>query len=341
MKDKIISIALTFICFALINPLVSAQSYLAGPAGGTGGNDFETRLRSNEWVCGMFVRHAKRIDAIQLKVCDSYGNSYKSQRFGGKGGSESFFAINKDEYLAGATIFLTYKNGNQRVAGLTLSKLKRNATSLLSSVDQTFGTQTKQYVYVEEDRKFYLTNLQLEFVLPGIRGIWGRAGSELDALGFIFSQDQVNIDRPHQLGNITRIAAGGLLGSRDEVFYSKNKICEIKIRHAQRIDALQFSACQQGRVVETSKLFGSNGGSQSTFSLAEDEYIKEIKGSTIKRDKKVIFSSIYFVTNKRTSPTFGVPTSAKFNLSVPSGKEVTGIFANYDDELYSIELILE
>lgn len=311
-----------------------ADNYWAGPSGGTGGYPFEKRLASNERVCGIYVRHANRIDSIQLKICDLYGNSYRSDRFGGDGGSESYFPIAEDEYLSSVLVYLGDRYGGQRVFGLSLGKNKVGAPKYTLGDYAMYGKKTQNVQII--DGVAYMATIPNVFSLPGIRGIWGRSAAELDALGVIFSQKQMD-----NSNNYFSLTTGGTSGYYTNIMEFKGNLCQISIRHGRRIDALRFKDCKDDGSSKYSPWLGGSGGSPTTFNLSHDEYITSIEGSIITQDKQVKISSIYFLTNKRRSPTYGSMTSSKFSLPIPKNRRLSGISANLSDEVHGLRAYIE
>lgn len=321
--------------FQLIVPLLlllpitaSAKNYPLGPVGGTGGYYFKKTVASHERVCGVYVRHGARIDAIQLKICDSSGNSYRSQRFGGSGGNESFFPIYSNEYLSAMIVYPGYYKGSQRVFGLALYKNKIGSTS--SSTEVTSGLYGSQTYSTPKSLDPY------RLFSPGIIGIWGRAGGELDAIGTVVSQSQIDNNPGITLAN----AVGGAGGSNINIVSQLEKVCKIDIRHGSVVDALRFKDCKSDGSTQYSPWYGGTGGSLSSFTLQSNEYLTAIRGSLINSGGKTIFSSVYFVTNLRTSAVYGQTSTRTFSIDIPSSRQSLDIGFRYSTIIYRMDVRL-
>lgn len=294
---------------------VSAKNYWQGPAGGTGGHYFAKTVASHERVCGIYVRHGERVDAIQLKICDGSGNSYRSQRFGGSGGYESFFPISSNEQLSRMLVYVSNKKGSSRVYGLRLYKKRVGGGSVASPL---YGSAPNM-PWVDANGNIHNSPDPLDFRVPGIVGIWGRAGGELDSIGLIFSKNQLD-NSLEPAGSLVGGSVGGLGGTFLNAFRFEGKICKINIRYGTRIRALRFKDCRgSGNAVYT-PFYGGTGATLSSFTLRSGEYLTAIKGSLTTRDGEVRLSSIKFVTNQRTSVTYGSNTGRPFRLEIPAGK---------------------
>lgn len=325
---------LWFTIIFLIFPISApAKNYWQGTIGGTGGAHFQKIISSHEHICGIYVRHGNRVDAIQLKICDNSGNSYLSQRYGGSGGSESFFPVYSDEYISGTVVYSNQRDENTRIYGLKFIKNKIGSISKATEVESPlYGSATTTPTFY--NGKIYNSQDPLFFMTPGIIGIWGKAQSELDSLGVIFSETQLaNNKNSPWVG-----AAGGNDGIFVNNFTIEGAICGIDIRHGSRIDALRFKDCKSDGSHIYSPWQGGSGGSQSTFSLQENEYIKSINGSLINRNNEVVLSSIYFVTNMRNSPVYGVATTDTFNIEIPENISPRMIVTRSTNEINSLQL---
>ncbi|TLM77318.1 jacalin-like lectin [Microbulbifer harenosus] len=322
-----------FLFLFIVFPAVGfAKNYWQGPVGGTGGNYFQTVVADHERVCGVYIRHGSRIDAIQLKVCDKSGNSYRSQRFGGGGGSESFFAISSAEYLSGLKVYLGRRDGGERIFGLQLEKNRIGSSSSSTRVTSPlYGTKTTKLLI--QDGVSYQSISPFDYSVPGIVGLFGRANKELDAVGLVFSDGQ----RGNDPDNLLRTAIGGKNGVYDDFFqFTDGNICRFDVRHGSRIDGLRFKKCTDNGGSLYSPWYGGSGGSISSFILQDGEFLVAIRGSLVTRNGRVTLSSIYFVTNKRVSPIFGETTSREYKVEIPVGKAVYLLQVESKDEITSL-----
>lgn len=320
----------------LLPVTASAKNYWQGPAGGTGGYYFSKTVASHERICGVYVRHGARIDAIQLKICDSNGNSYRSQRFGGSGGTESFFSISSNEYLSDMVVYSGYRNGGNRVFGLKL--YKENIGSGAQVISPLYGS-TPNSEWIDGGGHYHNQPDPILFRMPGIVGIFGRSAGELDAIGLVYSQNQ--LDNNLGLWDSVGGSVGGRGGSDFDTFRFEGKICKIDIRHASRIDALRFKDCRDDGSAVYTPLYGGTGGSLSSFTLKSGEYLTSIRGSLVTRDGGVDFSSIQFFTNLRTSPIYGQDSGRSFRLDIPAGKSPGRMFTRSGNSFASLRLFAD
>ena len=271
----------------------SAQAdFFVGPVGGTGGAHFEDIAGNNEHVCGLYVRHGARIDAIQLKICRADGSAYRSARRGGSGGSESYIPLDNGPVESSGfpvflRVYLGYRSGNQRVFGIS-----RLDGGYLGG-GGIYGTETSQ---------------SIDFEVSKITGIWGRSGSVLDAIGIVYTDFDGDFS--------VKAEAGGGQGDLSAGVGSGKNCRSIGVRHGKRIDAIKFYNCAGGDV----DWVGGNGGAESHVHLLGNnepfptDTIYSIEGSTVKVDGIVRISSITIKTKKGASYSYGTLTSQIFKL---------------------------
>lgn len=143
-----------------------------GPVGGIGGKPFERALAADEKVCGVNTYSKSRINAIQLRICDSNGNVYYSELFGSRTGTFTSSVFEPNEIIWGVWVNAYRVINSQRVVGLTI---------LTDRNSYYFGNDTYEFVSTLDIMDGY------EF-----GGIFGRSGDELDALGFIYRKEKQN-----------------------------------------------------------------------------------------------------------------------------------------------------
>ncbi|WP_250461164.1 jacalin-like lectin [Microbulbifer litoralis] len=323
----------TAFLFFVFPVVASAKNYWQGPAGGTGGNYFSKTVASHERVCGVYVRHANRVDAIQLKICDQSGNSYRSQRFGGSGGDESFFPISSNEKMSRMLVYVSNRNGSSRVYGLRLYKKTVGGSSVASPL---YGTAPNM-PWIDSNGNLHNSTDPLDFRVPGIIGVWGRAGGELNSIGLVFSKNQLD-NSPEPAGSLVGGSVGGLGGNFLETFRFEGKICRVDIRYGARIRALRFKDCRSNGSAVYTPFYGGTGASLSNFTLRSDEYLTAIEGSMTTRDGEVRLSSIKFVTNQRVSVTYGSNTGRPFRLEIPVGKSPDLLLTRSGNRFHGLRL---
>jgi len=74
--------------------------------------------KNTERLCGVVVNHGRRVNAIQLEVCDEDGTAAFRTKQGGDNGNEDYFKINAGEHLVNIKGFLGRKDGVARIFGV-------------------------------------------------------------------------------------------------------------------------------------------------------------------------------------------------------------------------------
>ncbi|WP_086930720.1 jacalin-like lectin [Agarilytica rhodophyticola] len=138
-----------------------SSSFNVGPVGGLLGKEFVDKLPDSQRICGINIRYGNRIDAIQLKVLDDFGNTFFKNKHGGNRGSLTFFSLGPTEYIKKIEGFYNRRRSN-RVFGL------RFHTNL--KISPWYGTQSGRYFVFDAPTGY------------SIQGIGGYSGDELDAL---------------------------------------------------------------------------------------------------------------------------------------------------------------
>jgi len=171
MKIKItFFLALFFSSF-----FVQAEDYLQDHTGNKSAYTFIDRLNNNLRVCGFNIRSASRIDAIQLKVCDSATNTSSFlPRRGGSSGYLNSFNLDRDEYVTAINGYIGKKDGDTRIFGLYIVTNKKTSPLYGSSTSSPF------YYQAPTDGKH------------SIQGIVGWYKNELDSIG-VFISDRTGI----------------------------------------------------------------------------------------------------------------------------------------------------
>ncbi|GLS28263.1 Vps62-related protein [Marinibactrum halimedae] len=136
-----------------------------------GGSEFDDR---NElWKTGtvkveqLVLRAGRRIDQIGFVTRSSTDNTTKTLEHGGNGGRETILTLSDNEYITSAEIHIGKKDGKLRVFYAHFTTSKNNTLSGGRTTDQR-----------------YTTNAPAGYQIVGT---YGRAGDELDQLGFVFA----------------------------------------------------------------------------------------------------------------------------------------------------------
>lgn len=154
-----------FILFTL--SMATFANFKNGPTGGTGGSPFEKILAPTERLCGFNTYHGTRIRSIQLKICDTNGNSYFSELFGPASGTFTSVSFDNDEYVDRIWVDVREVNDSPRVCLITLMTNKNKSYA--------FGICNLPYAEQYDVFKNY-----------EVSGVFGRVGTELDSIGFIY-----------------------------------------------------------------------------------------------------------------------------------------------------------
>lgn len=305
-----------------------------GPIGGTGGYQFEDNLGYYERICGLNIRHSStRIYAIQLEACDSWGNrSWKTQH-GSNSGKLSYLPLSADDELRGINLTKLPINGASRIVGISIATKK-------APYYKSFGLVG---IALDDDRVSDFGSYYEQIDLPKgyeIHGIYGRSANELDALGIKYRKIPGN----YQNGDSGSFGAVGG-GEKSHIFSdytqrnspSFEKICGFRVRHGNRIDAIQIKVCDISGKYHYQQMHGGAGGTLSSFNLRDNEHLVAIKGWIGKRNETTRIFGMQFVTNAgRTSPIYGKSTSIPFELHVPNDYHIDGIFGAAIAELDAI-----
>jgi hypothetical protein len=112
-------------------------------------------------------------------------------------------------------------------------------------------------------------------------------------------------------------------------------VVEVRIRSGEMIDSVQMVyGLRNGRTV-TGPRHGGPGGNLNSFRLDRDEYIVGLSG----RHGKYL-DSLRFITNKRTSPTYGGDGGdGDYDVEVPSGSQAVGFTGRTGQYVDAIGLV--
>jgi len=143
-----------------------------GPVGGTGGEKFDARLPGlvDEWkISQIELRSGKRIDQIEITWDSTHGDSKSSPSFGGQGGDRSEVLIPGDDYLTKITGTVAWVHEGDRMRDQVVS-LRFICRSGEGS-EKEYGKPGSVPFYLECPEGYQIV------------GIFGLAGTEVDALG--------------------------------------------------------------------------------------------------------------------------------------------------------------
>lgn len=145
-----------------------------GPSGGYGGAAFNAPApgQNGSWrISGVEVRSGSSIDQIELTWTSQSGATQSSDEFGGEGGAPSSFGIAAGDYLTAIVGSVCTYNNLVLISSLQCFTKNGYASSV-------FGIPTNRNFYFECPAGYQII------------GIFGRSGSELDALGVYI--DEIN-----------------------------------------------------------------------------------------------------------------------------------------------------
>lgn len=153
------------------NELKGKNGQVRNVGGGGFSSSFSHSLRNSapyyEVFCGVKVRHGSRIDAIQLEVCDAYGNRTWKTRRGGNGGTENYFGLASGEHFVAINVWIGHKSRSDRIFGLQFVTSNGRESPV-------YGRTTAMPAHLTIPDGYVIEN------------ITGAALYELDALGFIY-----------------------------------------------------------------------------------------------------------------------------------------------------------
>lgn len=143
-----------------------------GPVGGTGGEEFDARPPGpgDEWkISQIELRSGKRMDAIEITWHSKHGDSKSSDSFGGQGGDRSEVLIQHDDYLTkiAGTIAWVHEGETMRNQVVSLRFIRKSGTGS----EEEYGKPGPMPFSFECPEGYQ------------ILGIFGRSGTEIDALG--------------------------------------------------------------------------------------------------------------------------------------------------------------
>ena len=120
------------------------------------------------------------------------------------------------------------------------------------------------------------------------------------------------------------------------------KIGVINGRSGGRIDLIELVWVNSQHATRESARFGGNTGGPFQFTIADDDYLTEIRGSVGAFDDNVRVFSLQFLTRDGgASPVFGQPSGVPFFFECPNGFQLTGIFGRSGSGLDSLGVFME
>jgi hypothetical protein len=294
---------------------VSAQQPMATQVyGGSGGNAFaDLDPPDASRIIEVRIRSGEMVDSVQMVYGLIDGRNVVGPLHGGSGGGLNSFRLDADEYIIG----LSGRYG-RNLDSLRIITNKRTS--------QTYGGRGG-------------TN-DLRIDVPSgylVIGFAGRSGVYMDAIGLTYAPIYYTSARraivtpttgfPSQVGiTPTQIAQTDIAGGNGGVEFSDrdipagSRISEIRIGSGDAIDSLQVAYMLPDGRSQQGARHGGSGGSVFVLRLDADEYITSISGRA-----GVRVDSIRFVTNKRTSQTFGGRGGDRdYLISLPRGAQAAG-----------------
>jgi hypothetical protein len=302
-------------------PMSAQQNMATEVYGGSGGSAFaDLDPPDASRIIEVRIRSGEMVDSVQMVYGLIDGSTVVGPRHGGSGGGLNSFRLDADEYIIG----LAGRYG-RNLDSLRIVTNKRTS--------QTFGGRGGTSDLRIEVPSGYL-----------VIGFAGRSGVYIDAIGLTYApiyytsrrravvtsttglQTQTEIT-PTQVGiTPTQIAQTNIAGGNGGVEFSDRdipagaRIAEVRIWSGDGIDSLQVVYMLPNGRLQQGVRHGGSGGNAFVLRLDADEYITGLSGRAGER-----LDSVRFVTNKRTSLTFGGRGgSSDFRIDLPRGGQAVG-----------------
>ncbi|XP_075090084.1 mannose/glucose-specific lectin-like isoform X2 [Nicotiana tabacum] len=315
-----------------------ADSILVEPWGGTGGSEWNYKLKSP--IKEILIAHGGCIDSIMFRTITEQGTTIDSPKFGGNGGriNKVVFEETPLEHLKGIKGTLGCFDGYSVIKSLCFTTNVKNYGPFGSEGGGTpFSLVMKEGV--------------------AIVGFHGRCGAYLDAIGVYLlkytppasaqepEDETIEPNEPmveeiieihdgsgsgdHKKGKITKSESklptmgnqvsydqvgsilvgpwGGNTGGSEWNYKLKSHIKEILIAHGGCIDSIMFrTITEQGTTIDSPK-FGGNGGriNKVVIEATPLEYLTGIKGTFGCYNGHWVIKSLCFITNANIYGPFG------------------------------------
>lgn len=274
--------------------------------GANGGTSFDDSHDIDEWgrVQQIVVRHGHEIDAIGIVYAN--GNYLYH---GGTGGEEQTITLQPGEFITGVN-----GRSGDRVNSLTfISNLKEYGP---------YGGNGG----VEFNVAFGKNGDQDQVLLY----LFGRAGSRVDQIGFGYGKQAAALPSTVEKSP----SYGGTGGSPfNDLADSGNllgKISKISVRHGKSIDsiAIDYSGASYSH--------GGDGGSESVFTLKDNEWVTRVTGRSGHRIDQLQFH----LNSGRVSPVYGEDGGDPFDVPM-NGRILKAIYGRSGSKLDQLGLFLE
>nr|XP_009763421.1 PREDICTED: putative late blight resistance protein homolog R1B-12 isoform X1 [Nicotiana sylvestris]XP_009763428.1 PREDICTED: putative late blight resistance protein homolog R1B-12 isoform X1 [Nicotiana sylvestris]XP_009763437.1 PREDICTED: putative late blight resistance protein homolog R1B-12 isoform X1 [Nicotiana sylvestris] len=334
-----------------------ADSILVEPWGGTGGSEWNYKLKSP--IKEILIAHGGCIDSIMFKTITEQGTTIDSPKFGGNGGriNKVVFEETPLEHLTGIKGTLGCFDGYSVIKSLCFTTNVKNYGPFGSEGGGTpFSLVMKEGV--------------------AIVGFHGRCGAYLDAIGVYLlkytppasaqelEDETIEPNEPmveeiieiyygsgssdHKKGKITKsesklptmgnqvsydqvgsilVGPWGGTGGSEWNYKLKSYIKEILIAHGGCIDSIMFKTItEQGTTIDSPK-FGGNGGriNKVVIEATPLEYLTGIKGTFGCYNGHCVIKSLCFITNANNYGPFGSDAGGTpFSLVMKEGVAIVG-----------------
>jgi len=310
-------LGLMILCVLLLGwntPMRAQQPGATELYGGLGGSPFaDLNPPDASRIVEVRIRSGEMVDSVQVVYGLINGRTVLGPQHGGSGGGLNSFRLDIDEHIIG----LAGRYG-RNLDSLRIITNKRTS--------QTFGGRGGTSDFRIDVPSGYL-----------VIGFAGRSGVYVDAIGLTYAP--LYYTSPNRSVVIpttayptpdafpsTQVAqtnlAGGNGGSAfaDQDVPSGARLSEIRIWSGDGIDALQAVYQLADGSQQQGARRGGSGGNAFVLRLDADEYLIGISGRAGQR-----VDSLRFVTNKRTSLTFGGRGGDNdFRIDLPRGSRAVG-----------------
>ena len=283
------------------------QSQQIGGSGGLAWNDpVETHSPHIVGIKAIRIRHADRIDSIQVTYLLTDGSTYIAPKHGGDGGSET-----NVEFDEGEEIVKVLASVNRLVVQLTFFTKSAN------------GIEKKYGPFGEKGATPYQ-------VTGKMVGVFGRSGELLEAIGFYMVSIPIE--------TISSPTHGGSGGAHfnDPISTHSPQIVGIRalrIRHGDKIRSIQATYILEDGATWEAPNHGGTGDSESYIQFDAGEFITRVDGES----EATLVDQLTFTTEKVDGTVmqygpYGTTTNTAFSVS----GHVIGLFGRSEALLDAI-----
>ncbi|KAJ3700951.1 hypothetical protein LUZ61_004656 [Rhynchospora tenuis] len=238
------------------------------------------------------IRHGASIDALMVRY-ERNGRVESTDLWGGQGGRLTEINLEINEYITNVRGHIAPWGNTLQVRSL---KIETNMNSY-----GPFGTQ--------EGNPF-----ELPAMGGGVIGLFARAGSMVEAIGvYVKTTVQSTANKVGPCGGGSGVTA------RDMDLTGVTRIVTVGIRHGASIDALMVRYERNGSV-ESTDLWGGQGGRLTEINLKQDEYITLVRGHIAPWSDTWQVRSLKLVTNLESYGPYGTEQGVPFELPAGVGR---------------------